>query len=223
MRRTRRPSTNWHACTSQPGKIERASFYYGLLAKSSEATPATLWLGLKIARAQGDLRTETALGNALRNLFRRRPRPDGWQGAPSMSDDLSVGTGPDAPVDAAAEAPPPASFGARLQWQRERLGLTVTDVAARLRLHPNQVRALEQEATLGVAGSRVCARLRARLRPCRWTSIRLRCWRISARNWCRRPPPSSMAWRRHATIRRCAPRRASMPRARSSWPAPCCC
>ena len=63
-----------------------------------------------------------------------------------MSDDLSVGTGPDAPVDAAAEAPPPASFGARLQWQRERLGLSVTDVAARLRLHPNQVRALEQEA-----------------------------------------------------------------------------
>jgi len=63
-----------------------------------------------------------------------------------MSDDLSVGAGPDAPVDAAAEAPPPASFGARLQWQRERLGLSVTDVAARLRLHPNQVRALEQEA-----------------------------------------------------------------------------
>ena len=65
-----------------------------------------------------------------------------------MSDDLSVGTGnhPDAPLDAAAEAPPPTSFGARLQWQRERLGLSVTDVAARLRLHPNQVRALEQEA-----------------------------------------------------------------------------
>lgn len=63
-----------------------------------------------------------------------------------MSDDPSEGTDPDAPVDAAAEAPPPASFGARLQWQRERLGLSVTDVAARLRLHPNQVRALEQEA-----------------------------------------------------------------------------
>ena len=63
-----------------------------------------------------------------------------------MSNDPSVGTDPDAPVDAPAEAPPPASFGARLQWQRERLGLSVTDVAARLRLHPNQVRALEQEA-----------------------------------------------------------------------------
>jgi cytoskeleton protein RodZ len=63
-----------------------------------------------------------------------------------MSNDPSVGTDPDAPVDVPAEAPPPASFGARLQWQRERLGLSVTDVAARLRLHPNQVRALEQEA-----------------------------------------------------------------------------
>jgi cytoskeleton protein RodZ len=63
-----------------------------------------------------------------------------------MSDDLPVGSSPDAPADEAAEAPPPASFGARLQWQRERLGLSVTDVAARLRLHPNQVRALEQEA-----------------------------------------------------------------------------
>ncbi|HQR56504.1 MAG TPA: helix-turn-helix transcriptional regulator, partial [Burkholderiaceae bacterium] len=63
-----------------------------------------------------------------------------------MSDDLSEGTGPEAPMDATAEAPPPAAFGARLQWQRERMGLSVSDVAARLRLHPNQVRALEQEA-----------------------------------------------------------------------------
>jgi cytoskeleton protein RodZ len=48
------------------------------------------------------------------------------------------------PSDAPAE-PPPTSFGARLKWERERAGLTVTDVAARLRLHLNQVRALEQE------------------------------------------------------------------------------
>lgn len=41
---------------------------------------------------------------------------------------------------------PPVSFGARLRWERERAGLTVTDVAGRLRLHPNQVRALEEEA-----------------------------------------------------------------------------
>jgi cytoskeleton protein RodZ len=55
-----------------------------------------------------------------------------------MSDDSNT-------VGASAEQPP-ASFGARLRWERERAGLTVTDVAARLRLHMNQVRALEQEA-----------------------------------------------------------------------------
>lgn len=51
------------------GQTERASFYYGLLAKSTEASAATLWLGLKIARAQGDLRTETALSTELRTRF----------------------------------------------------------------------------------------------------------------------------------------------------------
>lgn len=38
-----------------------------------------------------------------------------------------------------------SGYGARLTAQRERAGLTVTDVAATLRLHPNQVRAIEQE------------------------------------------------------------------------------
>jgi cytoskeleton protein RodZ len=51
---------------------------------------------------------------------------------------------------AAAEAPAasdlPSGFGARLKFERERLGLSVADVAGRLRLHPNQVRAIEQEA-----------------------------------------------------------------------------
>lgn len=37
------------------------------------------------------------------------------------------------------------SYGARLAAARQRAGLTVTDIAARLRLHPNQVRAIEQE------------------------------------------------------------------------------
>jgi len=64
-----------------------------------------------------------------------------------MNDDLAAGPADsDAPVTGAAEALPPTSFGARLNWERERLGLTVTDVAARLRLHPNQVRAIEQES-----------------------------------------------------------------------------
>ena len=39
----------------------------------------------------------------------------------------------------------PASYGARLAWQRQSAGLSVTDVAASLRLHPNQIRAIEQE------------------------------------------------------------------------------
>lgn len=50
------------------------------------------------------------------------------------------------PADAPIAEPPPGPFGARLKWERERAGLTVNDVAARLRLHVNQVRALEREA-----------------------------------------------------------------------------
>ena len=38
----------------------------------------------------------------------------------------------------------PESYGARLARQRQSAGLSVTDVAASLRLHPNQVRAIEQ-------------------------------------------------------------------------------
>lgn len=39
----------------------------------------------------------------------------------------------------------PAGYGALLARQRQSAGLGVTDVAATLRLHPNQVRAIEQE------------------------------------------------------------------------------
>ena len=39
----------------------------------------------------------------------------------------------------------PPGYGARLAWQRQNAGLSVTDVAASLRLHPNQIRAIEQE------------------------------------------------------------------------------
>lgn len=46
---------------------------------------------------------------------------------------------------AAPESLAPAGYGARLTWERQRAGLGVTDVAATLRLHPNQVRAIEQE------------------------------------------------------------------------------
>lgn len=45
----------------------------------------------------------------------------------------------------ARNEPEAPGYGARLAAQRERAGLSVTDVAASLRLHPNQVRAIEQE------------------------------------------------------------------------------
>lgn len=43
------------------------------------------------------------------------------------------------------DASTPTGYGARLASQRQSVGLGVTDVAAQLRLHPNQVRAIEQE------------------------------------------------------------------------------
>jgi len=55
------------------GQVDRATFYYNLLARSVESTPETLWLGLRIARANGDLRTESQLANELRDRFPRSP------------------------------------------------------------------------------------------------------------------------------------------------------
>jgi type IV pilus assembly protein PilF len=53
------------------GEIDRAAFYYNLLAKSVDSSAETLWLGLRIARANGDLRTETQLARELRERFPR--------------------------------------------------------------------------------------------------------------------------------------------------------
>jgi cytoskeleton protein RodZ len=50
---------------------------------------------------------------------------------------VEVAPGPDDPAS--------PGYGARLAWQRQSAGLSVTDVAASLRLHPNQIRAIEQE------------------------------------------------------------------------------
>jgi type IV pilus assembly protein PilF len=57
----------------QTGQVDRATFYYNLLARSVESTPETLWLGLRIARANGDVRTESQLANELRERFPRSP------------------------------------------------------------------------------------------------------------------------------------------------------
>ena len=48
--------------------------------------------------------------------------------------------------DALSADAAPWGFGAKLAAARERAGLGVGDVAARLRLHTNQVRAIESEA-----------------------------------------------------------------------------
>jgi cytoskeleton protein RodZ len=64
-------------------------------------------------------------------------------------DDLSSEDRAAAAADLVA-AEPPASFGGRLAWERQKAGLTVTDIAARLRLHPKQVRAIEQEDLEGL-------------------------------------------------------------------------
>jgi type IV pilus assembly protein PilF len=54
-------------------QLDRASFYYGLLEKQVDATAETLWLGLRIARASGDVRTERQFADELRRRFPNSP------------------------------------------------------------------------------------------------------------------------------------------------------
>ncbi|HUL65971.1 MAG TPA: RodZ domain-containing protein [Burkholderiaceae bacterium] len=49
-------------------------------------------------------------------------------------------------ADSDASATQAASFGRRLAAERERLGLSVGEIAGRLRLHPKQVQAIESES-----------------------------------------------------------------------------
>ena len=48
---------------------DRAAFYYGLLDPASRASAPGLWLGLRIARANGDLRRERELAGQLRDRY----------------------------------------------------------------------------------------------------------------------------------------------------------
>lgn len=54
-------------------QIEKATFYYNVLAKSVESSAESLWLGLRVARANADLRTETQLANELKQRFPQSP------------------------------------------------------------------------------------------------------------------------------------------------------
>lgn len=50
-------------------QMERANFYYGLLDKTPPLTAEVLWLGLRIARGNADLRTERQLAEELRKRY----------------------------------------------------------------------------------------------------------------------------------------------------------
>ena len=54
-------------------QVEKATFYYNILAKSIESSAESLWLGVRVARANADLRTETQLANELKQRFPRSP------------------------------------------------------------------------------------------------------------------------------------------------------
>jgi type IV pilus assembly protein PilF len=51
------------------GQIERARFYYGLLPHGQDAGVEVLWLGVRIAHADGDPRTEKQLASELLRRF----------------------------------------------------------------------------------------------------------------------------------------------------------
>ena len=57
------------------GQLERATFYYQLLTKEAgeAASAPVLWLGVRLARAGGDLRTETRRARLLAEKFPGSP------------------------------------------------------------------------------------------------------------------------------------------------------
>lgn len=60
---------------------------------------------------------------------------------------------PSIPAPSAETSPDSApGFGAQLRTERERQSLTIGDMVARLRLHPNQVRAIEEEDVAALPG-----------------------------------------------------------------------
>jgi len=50
-------------------RLDRANFYFSLLERNIDPTPETLWLGLRIARAQGDVQAERGYAEQLRRRF----------------------------------------------------------------------------------------------------------------------------------------------------------
>jgi type IV pilus assembly protein PilF len=50
-------------------QLERANFYFSLLERDGEPGPEALWLGVRIARAQGDVRGERQYADLLQRRF----------------------------------------------------------------------------------------------------------------------------------------------------------
>lgn len=50
-------------------QYDRAGFYYGLLDRAGTANAQALWVGIRVARAKGDVRTERDLSAELRRRF----------------------------------------------------------------------------------------------------------------------------------------------------------
>lgn len=51
------------------GRLDRANFYFSLLERDVEPSPQLVWLGLRIARAQGDVMAERKYAEQLRGSF----------------------------------------------------------------------------------------------------------------------------------------------------------
>ncbi len=54
-------------------QLERANFYFGLLERDVGQTAETAWLGLRLARAAGDVRGERQYADVLRSRFPNSP------------------------------------------------------------------------------------------------------------------------------------------------------
>ncbi len=54
-------------------RLERANFYFGLLERDVGQTAETAWLGLRLARAAGDVRGERQYAEVLRSRFPSSP------------------------------------------------------------------------------------------------------------------------------------------------------
>jgi type IV pilus assembly protein PilF len=65
------PITQYHLTRLylRVGRLDRAGFYYDILQRSVDANAEVIYLGVRLARANGDLRTERSLSDDLARRF----------------------------------------------------------------------------------------------------------------------------------------------------------